>query len=84
VLLGVSVDGPADNAAWKAEHKLPFPLLSDSSRAMAVAYGACADKGDSFCRRIAVLVSPEGKVERVWNQISPRKFAADLLAQLPL
>jgi len=83
-VLGVSFDAPADNAAFRREHSLPFPLLSDAGRTMALAYGACTDSKAAAPRRIAVLIGADGKVAQVWNRVDPRTFAAMALQALAL
>ncbi|MCU0866455.1 MAG: prolyl oligopeptidase family serine peptidase [Planctomycetes bacterium] len=83
-VLGVSFDAPADNAAFRQQHGLPFPLLCDTARTMALAYGACAEVGAAVPRRIAVLVGPDGRVVQVWNRVDPRTFAAAALQALAL
>lgn len=82
-VLGVSVDERADNAAFKKKHELPFPLLCDTDRSMALAYGAADGKDAPFARRIAVLIGPDGKVLQYWGRVDPRTFAATALAALP-
>jgi peroxiredoxin Q/BCP len=82
-VLGVSIDPVAANAAFRHKLGLPFPLLCDTDRAMAVAYGAADDANAKFARRIAVLVDADGKVEQVWTKIDPATFAATALAALP-
>ena len=80
----MSVDVAADNAAFKKKHDLPFPLLCDTDRAMAIAYGAAENKEARFARRIAVLIDGEGKVVQYWNRVDPRTFAETAVAALPL
>jgi peroxiredoxin/dienelactone hydrolase len=82
-VLGVSVDDAAQNAAFKDKHGFPFPLLCDIDRAMAIAYGAAADKEARFARRIGFLIDGDGKVAKVWSRVDPSTFAADALAALP-
>ncbi len=81
-IVGVSVDGPADNTAFREKHGLPFPLLCDTERTMAIAFGAAADAQARMARRIAVLIDAEGKVERVWPRVDPRTFAGAVLEEL--
>lgn len=83
-VLGVSVDGPEANAAFRDRHDFPFPLLCDTERTMAMAYGAVEAATARAARRIAVLVDENGKVVRSWTKIDPKTFAADVLAALPL
>ncbi|MCC7064459.1 MAG: peroxiredoxin, partial [Planctomycetes bacterium] len=83
-VLGVSFDSREDNAAFRTKHELPFPLLSDSDRAMAIAYGAAENAEAKVARRIAVLIDGEGKVVQYWGRVDPRTFAATAVAALPL
>ena len=81
-MFGVSFDDAAANAAFRAEHDLPFPLLCDTDRAVALAYGAAEAKDARFARRIAVLIDEEGRIQHVWNKVDPRTFAATALEAL--
>jgi peroxiredoxin/dienelactone hydrolase len=83
-VLGVSFDAPEDNAAFRRKHDLPFPLLSDADRTMAIAYGAAENAEAKVARRIAVLIDGEGKVVQYWGRVDPRTFAATAVAALPL
>lgn len=83
VVLGVSVDAAAANAAFAQKHGFPFPLLCDVDRALAQAYGA-ADAADAkFARRAAALIGPDGKVVQYWSKVDPATFAEQALAALP-
>ena len=82
-VIGVSVDTASDNAAFRQKHNLPFPLLCDVDRAMAIAYGAADDASAATARRIAVLIDGEGKVVHAWPRVDPRTFAESALAVLP-
>ncbi|MFY9341643.1 MAG: peroxiredoxin, partial [Planctomycetota bacterium] len=84
IVLGASFDNAADNAAWKQKHGFVFPLLCDTDRALAIAYGAADDKDARYARRIAVLIDADGKVAQVWTKVEPATFAATALAALPL
>jgi dipeptidyl aminopeptidase/acylaminoacyl peptidase/peroxiredoxin len=83
-VLGVSFDDAAANAAFRSKHELPFPLLSDADRTMALAYGAAADASARMARRVAVLVDGAGKVVKVWSRVDVKAFAGEHLAALPL
>jgi peroxiredoxin Q/BCP len=84
VVLGVSVDDAAANAAFAAKHGFPFPLLCDVDRKLAVAYGAADGADAKFARRVGVLVGPDGKVVQYWSKVDPATFAEQALAALPL
>jgi dipeptidyl aminopeptidase/acylaminoacyl peptidase/peroxiredoxin len=82
-VLGVSFDDARANTAFRDKNNFPFPLLCDTSRLMAVAYGAADDQKSSYARRIAVLIDEEGKVVKAWDRVNPRTFATEALAALP-
>jgi peroxiredoxin Q/BCP len=84
VVLGVSFDDAAANAAFAQKHGFPFPLLCDGDRKLALAYGA-ADAADArFARRVAALIGPDGKVVQYWSKVDPATFAEQVLSALPL
>ena len=82
-VLGVSVDAAADNAAFRSKYEFPFPLLCDTERTMAIAYGAADGKDAKVARRIAILIDGEGKVVQYWSKVDARTFAATAVAALP-
>lgn len=87
VILGCSADSVAAQAKFKARQKLNFPLLSDPEFTVIEAYGARRMKrflGKSFLGivRSTVLVSPEGKVEKVWETVKAKGHAAEVVEAL--
>lgn len=73
-ILGVSPD-PVDRvAAFKTEHDLPFPLLSDEDHAMAEAFGAWGIKknyGKEYegLIRSTFVVDEEGTIQHAWYNV---------------
>jgi peroxiredoxin len=69
-LIGISVDGAWCHAAFAAERKLHFPLLSDfePKGAVARAYGAYRD-GDGHSERALFVIDGEGVIR--WSYCSP-------------
>lgn len=87
VILGCSADSVAAQAKFKARQKLNFPLLSDPNFTVIEAYGARRMKrflGKSFLGivRSTVLVSPEGKVEKLWETVKAKGHAAEVVETL--
>jgi thioredoxin-dependent peroxiredoxin len=80
--LGVSFDLIEDNAAFAQRLGLEFPLLCDTDRSTALAYGACRDSKARYPDRISVLIDEEGRVIRIYDQVDPRDHAARVLADL--
>jgi len=87
VILGVSPDSVATQAGFKQKQKLTCPLLSDPQFQAIEAYGARRMKkflGKSFLGvvRSSFLVSPQGKIERIWDQVKAKGHAAEVLAEV--
>ena len=81
-VVGVSFDDPKDNAEFIAKNKFPFPLLSDSKRTLAVEVGAADSPSRLWARRISYLVEPDGKVLKVYPDVTPSKHASEVLADI--
>lgn len=81
-LLGASFDQVEDSAAFAQKLGLEFPLLCDTSRVLALSYGACDDPRAHYPERISVLIDEDGRVMRVYDQVDPRDHAARVLADL--
>jgi len=78
-IAGVSFDEAERNAGFAARHGLGFPLLSDTDREVALAYGACSDRKARYADRISYLISEAGLIERVYAEVDPRDHAARVL-----
>ena len=81
-IFGVSFDAPADNARFVQAEQLPFRLLSDPERKLAVAVGAASDAKQPAAKRISYLVGPDGKVVKVYPQVVPANHAQEVLGDL--
>ncbi len=83
-ILGVSADSVKAQANFKAKYKLNFPLLSDPEFQAIEAYGARRMKkflGKSFLGivRSSVLIGADGRIEQVWDNVSAKGHAAEVL-----
>jgi peroxiredoxin Q/BCP len=84
---GISPDGAASHARFRAKFELPFTLLSDEDHAVAEAYGAWTLK-KSYGResmgiqRSSFLVDPEGRVARAWNKVTADGHATQVVQAL--
>ena len=81
-MLGVSFDAPVENKAFREKFDFPFPLLCDTSRELGLAYGACDRADAAHARRITVVIDPDGRVSRVYQQVDPSTHAEQVLADL--
>src|SRR5579872_3444294 len=87
VILGCSADSVSLLAKFKAKQKLNFPLLSDPTFTVIEAYNARRMKsflGKSFLGivRSTVLVSPDGKIEKIWATAKSKGHAAEIVEAL--
>lgn len=87
MILGASADSVKAQAAFKAKQKLNFDLLSDPQFEIIEAFGARRMKkflGKSFLGivRSTVLIGPDGTVEKLWDSVSAKGHAAEVLAEI--
>lgn len=81
-IYGVSFDTPAENAAFAEKFSFPYPLLSDETREMGLAYRVCDAKSDAYPRRYTYVIGPDGKIESSIDTKDPAGQAAAILATL--
>jgi peroxiredoxin Q/BCP len=86
-VLGVSGDTAASHRKFAGKYSLPFPLLVDEGNAVAKAFGAWGTKnmyGKTYegVIRSTFIISPDGKVAKVWRKVKPDAHGAEVLAWL--
>lgn len=81
-MLGASFNTVEQNAAFARKLGVKFPLLCDTDRKLGMAYGACTDARAPGAERISLLIGPDGKIERVYEQVDPRDHPARVLADI--
>jgi thioredoxin-dependent peroxiredoxin len=91
VVLGVSLDTVESHKTFCSKDSLTFKLLADPDHKVIDAYGipmrtvpAKADGSPamSFAKRETVLISPKGKVVKVWTDVQPANHSDEVLAEL--
>ncbi len=87
VLLGVSVDDLASHHRFVEKEHLPFPLLADPTGAVCRAYGVLRQRekdGHTFtyAERTTFVIGQDGRIARVWPQVSVDGHVEDVLAFL--
>lgn len=80
-MLGVSFDAPERNRAFADKFSFPFRLLSDTSRDVALAYGAARSRRDRFPARYTYVIGPDGRIVEALDTKDPGAQAAELLAR---
>ena len=87
MVLGCSGDPPDVMAKFRARFKINFPLMSDPEFQAIEAYGARRMKtflGKSFLGivRSTFWIGPDGKLREVWDKVSPKGHAQQVLETL--
>jgi peroxiredoxin Q/BCP len=59
-VVGVSVDDVQKQCDFAEKYSLPFPLVADTSKSVAKAYGALRESGRA--RRVTFLIGPDGRI----------------------
>lgn len=71
-----------ENKRFAEKFNFPYPLLSDTSRATGVQYGAADNAQSGNAKRVAYIIGTDGKVKHVFPKANTSTFAADVLALL--
>jgi thioredoxin-dependent peroxiredoxin len=83
VVLGCSVDSADEHKQFISKNSLQFPLLVDSDKKIAKAYGAA--NGIPILgldRRITYIIDENGKILKVYPSVDPSAHATQILSDL--
>ena len=79
VVFGISYDRPRSLKKFKKKWKLPFNLLSDSKKEVAVRYGA---DSSLWTKRITFVIDEEGKIEKIYRKMNVNTHAEKILSEI--
>ncbi len=87
VILGVSPDSAASHDRFKQKHGLPFRLVSDSSHAIAEAYGVWREKAMYGKRYMGIVrstfvIDEQGRIEAAYDKVRVKGHAESVLGAL--
>ena len=84
VVLGVSLDTVESHKTFCSKDSLTFKLLADPDHKVIDAYGVpISGMGPiKFAHRDTFLISPDGKIVKVWTGVNPNAHSDDVLAEL--
>lgn len=87
VILGVSLDSAKSHQNFKAKHGLPFSLIADSDKEIALKYGVFVEKmnyGRTYMgiARTTFLIDGHGKIEKIYNKIKVPGHVESVLADI--
>ena len=74
---GVSLDSPESHREFREKYSLNFPLLTDEEGRASEALGVLGDRG--MARRVTFLLDPEGRISKVYPEVSPETHADEIL-----
>jgi thioredoxin-dependent peroxiredoxin len=75
---GVSTQDAASHQAFIEKHKLPFDLVVDADKSVTQAFGVPL-KGGEYASRQTFLIGTDGKIKKVWREVSPQDHAKQLI-----
>jgi peroxiredoxin Q/BCP len=86
-IIGVSPDTTKKHAKFKAKYELPFTLLADTDHEICELYQVWGRKrfmGREYdgVFRTTYLISPEGKIAKVFENVKPAKHSVEVLEAL--
>ena len=86
-IFGISKDSIESHKKFISTFKIPFQLLSDEKIVALKKYRAWGEKsmyGKKFMgiKRTTVLISPKGKIIKIWNNVKVKEHAIEVLSCL--
>jgi len=81
IVFGVSFDSVESHKKFIEKYKLPFVLLADTDKKVAIAYGV-ADASSSTAARVTFIINKEGKIAFVQPKVNPATHAAEIKTAL--
>jgi peroxiredoxin Q/BCP len=75
---GVSLDSPESHRRFREKYNLNFPLLTDEDGRAAEALGVLRENRER-ANRVTFLLDPEGRISRVYPEVSPETHADEIL-----
>lgn len=82
VIVGISVDSPESHKQFCVKEGLNFKLLADTNHTVSKEYGTLTQMGFPHAARNTFLISPDGKIARVFEDVNPAEHSTQVLAAL--
>ena len=87
MLLGISPDTPKAQRKFADKERLPFTLLADAERKVAIAFGVLQEKNMYGKKvmgiaRTTFVIGPDGKIEHIFEKVKPDGHAEEVLDYL--
>jgi thioredoxin-dependent peroxiredoxin len=83
VIVGVSVQDEDSHQKFCTKEGLSFKLLADTKNEVSSQYDSVMNVAvTKLSARHTFLIDPQGKVQKVWLQVDPKKHSEEVLATL--
>jgi peroxiredoxin Q/BCP len=87
VLLGISPDTPKAQKKFQDKFKLPFSLLADADKKVAIAFDVLKEKNMYGKKvmgivRTTFIIGPDGKIQHIFPKVKAQGHAEQVLAYL--
>jgi peroxiredoxin Q/BCP len=83
VVIGISLDDVASHAEFAEKYSLPFPILADSDKEAANAYGVIMKIASmELAKRESFLIGPDGNVVKHYGKVNPTSHTEEVLNDL--
>jgi peroxiredoxin Q/BCP len=87
VLLGISPDKPAAQKKFAEKERLPFTLLADTEKKVAVAFGVLQEKNMYGKKvmgivRTTFVIGPDGKIQHIFEKVKAEGHADEVLGYI--
>ena len=79
IVIGISYDKPNALRDFKDKYNLPFDFLSDSTKSVALSYGA---NGIFTPKRVTFVINSDLKIDKIYNEINVNTHAEKILTDL--
>jgi peroxiredoxin Q/BCP len=82
VIVGISVDDPNSHKQFCVKEGLSFKLLADTTHQVSEQYGTLTHMVFTHAARNTFLISPDGKIARVFDDVKPAEHSTQVLGAL--
>ena len=86
-MIGISADNPQAQAKFREKFDLTMPLLSDTDKKVAQAYGVYKEKNMYGKKvmgvaRTTFIIGPDGRIKHIFDKVKPEGHADEVLEYL--
>lgn len=81
-VFGVSTDDVKSHEKFAKDNKLPFPIIADDDGVWGKAFGVMRRPWPLGYERVTFVLTPDGKVGKVYENVDPGVHAATVLADI--